>query len=137
MIPDGPARDDDRLGLHLHRLDGSRLVLHVVGELDRFTAPVLVAFVEERLGREPPGTALTIDLTAAPFVDVGGLNALLHVQRRAGMRGVVVHVGPCRASFLRLLDITWTVGLTASAPYGPQSYRPPARQPSGGPPRRR
>ena len=114
MIPEGPARDDDHLGLHLHRLDGSRLVLHVVGELDRFTAPVLVAFVEERLGPEPPGTDLAIDLTATSFVDVGGLNALLHVQRRAGTRGIAVHVGPCRAAFLKLLRLTRTVGLTAS-----------------------
>jgi anti-anti-sigma factor len=113
LIPDRPARDD-HLGLHLHRLDGSRLVLHVVGELDRFTAPVLVAFVEERLGCEPPGTDLAIDLTATSFVDVGGLNALLHVQRRVGTRGIAVHVGPCRTAFLRLLRLTRTVGLTAS-----------------------
>jgi anti-anti-sigma factor len=113
LIADRPARDD-HLGLQLHRLDGSRLVLHVVGELDRFTAPVLVAFVEERLGCEPPGTYLAIDLTATSFVDVGGLNALLHVQRLVGTRGIAVHVGPCRAAFLRLLRLTRTVGLTAS-----------------------
>ena len=119
MIPAGPDRDADLLGLQLYRLDRGRMVLHVVGELDRFTAPVLVAFVEERLGPEPPGTDLSIDLTATSFVDVGGLNALLHVQRRAGTRGIAVHVGPCRAAFLRLLRLTRTVGLTRS-PGGPE-----------------
>ena len=114
MIPEGSARETDSLGLHLHRLD-RRMVLHVVGELDRLTAPVLVAFLDDRLGREAPGTDLTIDLTRTSFVDVGGLNALLDGQRRAGIRGIAVHVGPCRASFLRLLDITGTTGLTVAA----------------------
>jgi anti-anti-sigma factor len=140
LIPDGPARDDDPvvdarpvdpLGLRLHRPDRGRMVLHVAGELDRLTAPVLVAFVDERLGREPPGTHLTIDLTETSFVDLGGLNALLDVQRRAGIRGIVVHVGPCRAPFLRLLRVTATMGLTVTAPDRPRGYRPRVCRPSG------
>ena len=68
-------------------------MLSVTGELDRLTAPVLVAFLAERLGSDAPDVTLTIDLTATSFVDVGGLNALLEVQRRARTDGVTVHVG--------------------------------------------
>jgi len=100
------AREANPLDLHLHRRDRSRMVLYVTGELDRLTAPVLVAFLDERLGSDPPGTDLTIDLTETSFVDIGGLDALLDVQRRAGVRGIVVHVGACRAQFLRLLRAT-------------------------------
>jgi ABC-type transporter Mla MlaB component len=141
LIPEGSAPDDDPvvgarepdpLGLHLHRLDRRRMVLYIVGELDRLTAPRLVAFLDDRLGHETPGTDLTIDLTWTSFVDVGGLNALLDVQRRAAVRGIVVHVGPCRAPFLRLLDATWTIGLTVAAHDRQRSYRPRACQPSGG-----
>ena len=131
MHDEPAAREPDPLGLHLHRLDRHRMVLYVAGELDRLTAPVLVAFLDERLERERPGTSLTIDLTETSFVDVGGLNALLDVQHRAGIRGIVVHVGPCRAPFLRLLRVTWTIGLTAAAPDRPGSYRPRACRPPG------
>jgi ABC-type transporter Mla MlaB component len=130
--PAAGAPEPDPLGLHLHRLDRGRMVLYVAGELDRLTAPVLVAFLDERLRREPPGTDLTIDLTETSFVDLGGLDALLDVQRRAGIRGVAVHVGRCRAPFLRLLRVTLTIGLTAAAADRPPSYRPRAWRPSEG-----
>ena len=124
MIPDGPARDEaDLLGLRLHRPGRGRTVLSVTGELDRLTAPVLVAFLAERLGSDAPDVTLTIDLTATSFVDVGGLNALLEVQRRARTDGVTVHVGACRAQFLLLLRATGTTGLIAPAPDRPRCYR--------------
>ena len=110
------AREANALGLHLHRLDPGRMVLYVSGELDRLTAPVLVACLDELLGSQPPGTSLMIDLTETSFVDVGGLNTLLDLQRRARERRIVVHVGACGAQFLRLLRATQTTGLTATAP---------------------
>jgi ABC-type transporter Mla MlaB component len=146
LIPLGPARDDDPVagaresdafGLRLQRLDPSRMVLYVSGELDRLTAPVLAACLDELLGSDPPDTSLTIDLTETSFVDVGGLNTLLDVQRRARVRGIVVHVGGCGAQFLRLLHATQTIGLTAKAPDRPRSCRPRACRPFGGRLRRR
>jgi ABC-type transporter Mla MlaB component len=116
----------EALGLHLHRLDRRRMVLYVTGELDRLTAPVLITLLDERLAGEAPGTGLAIDLTATTFVDVGGLNALLDVQRRAARRGIAVHVGACRAPFLRLLRVTRTLGLAAAASGRSWSYRPHA-----------
>jgi anti-anti-sigma factor len=126
------AREADPLGVHLHRLDPSRMVLYVSGELDRLTAPVLVACLDELLDSGAPGTSLVIDLTETSFVDVGGLNTLLDVQRRAKVRGIVVHVGACRAQFLRLLRATQTIGLTAMTPDPPRVYRPRGCWPLGG-----
>jgi anti-anti-sigma regulatory factor len=135
LIPGAPVRDhdasagspqDEALGLHLHRLDRRRMVLYVTGELDRLTAPVLVALLDERLAGERPDTVLTVDLTATAFVDVGGLNALLDVQHRAAVRGITLHVGACRAAFLRLLRVTRTLGLAAAPPDRPWSTRPHA-----------
>jgi anti-sigma B factor antagonist len=117
---------DEALGLHLHRLDRHRMVLYVTGELDRLTAPVLVALLDERLAGERPDTVVTVDLTATTFVDVGGLNALLEVQRRAAVRGITLHVGACRAAFLRLLRVTRTLGLAAAPGDRPWSTRPHA-----------
>src|SRR3954454_5468100 len=117
-------RMTEALGLHLHRLDRRRMVLYVTGELDRLTAPVLVTLLDERLAGEPPGTGLTIDLTASTFVDVGGLDALLDVQRRAARGGIAVHVGACRPPFLRLLRVTRTLRLAAAASGRSWSYRP-------------
>lgn len=108
------------------------MVLYVTGELDRLTAPMLVVFLAQRLGGDGPDTNLTIDLTATSFVDIGGLNALLEVQRRARLDGVTVHVGACRAQFLLLLRATATTGLIAPAPDRPRFYRARGCRPSGG-----
>jgi ABC-type transporter Mla MlaB component len=125
-------RAADPLGLQLHRPGRGRMVLYVTGELDRLTAPILVVFLAHHLGGDAPDTNLTIDLTATSFVDIGGLNALLEVQRRARLDGVTVHVGACRAQFLLLLRATGTTGLIAPAPGRPRFYRARGCRPSGG-----
>jgi ABC-type transporter Mla MlaB component len=98
---------------------------------------VLVAFLAERLGSGAPDVNLTIDLTGTSFVDIGGLNALLEVQRRARIQGVTVHVGACRAQFLLLLRATGTTWLIAPPPDRPRSYHARGCRPFGGRSRRR
>lgn len=145
MTPEGPVRDDDPVagaphtgafGLLMRRVDRSRWVVSVSGELDRLTAPALVACLDGLLRDRPPGTRLVIDLSGTSFVDVGGLNALLDVQRRLAVRGIALHVGACRAQFLRLLHATRITGLTAPVPDGHRSFRCRRYRRSGGRPRR-
>jgi anti-anti-sigma factor len=126
---DGASPESGLLGLRPHRLDGRRMVLYVSGELDRLTAPLLVAHLDELLRDDAHGTtSLTIDLAGTSFVDIGGLNTLLDVHRRAGARGIVVGVGECRAQFVRLLRVTGTLGLMAAG-----AGRPRSRQRTCGP----
>lgn len=132
VTPEGPVQDDGPVpgapqaaafGLVLRRVDRSRSALSVSGELDRLTTPVLVGCLDGLLRDRPPGTCLVIDLSGTSFVDVGGLNALLDVQRRLAVRGITLHVGACRAQFRRLLWATRTTGLTAPAPDGHRPFR--------------
>jgi len=59
--------------------------LHLEGELEATTAPLLDCLVTDALGRRDGD--LLLDLTEAGFCDVKGLDCLLAARRRAQARG--------------------------------------------------
>jgi anti-sigma B factor antagonist len=62
------------------RPSGERTVVHVVGEIDVYTAPVL----REELARLSDGghNDLVVDLTEVPFMDSTGLGVLVGALKR-------------------------------------------------------
>jgi anti-anti-sigma factor len=69
------------LRLSISRPDPTVAVVHVAGEIDASTAPELRALLDA-----PPEQTvrhLLLDLSAVSFLGVGGLSALIAVQRRA------------------------------------------------------
>jgi anti-anti-sigma factor len=88
----------------LHLAVDERGVLHVTGDIDMASGPLLEAAISERAGTAP----LELDLDGVGFIDSSGLRTLLTASRRAAERssGVVLHhVGP---EIARLLEITGT-----------------------------
>jgi anti-anti-sigma factor len=85
-----------RLQLDVERLDGSRVRVRAVGELDLLTAPRLQEFATSLI--DGGCTHIDLDLAAVPFCDVAGLNVLLAIQRRVkDRRGHLVIYEPCNA----------------------------------------
>ena len=75
------------------------------GEMDMFTAPVLVEKVLELAG--PDRCPLDLDLSQVTFIDSKGLHALIQLRALVPMLRVVA----CSSQVARVLEIT---GLTAT-----------------------
>ena len=75
---------EDLLSLHVSWVRPDALVM-AIGEIDHFTAPLLRRRLREVLGGDPG--RLLIDLSAVPFVDLGGLRVLSSVGRELRERG--------------------------------------------------
>jgi anti-anti-sigma factor len=116
--------DPGSLRLHEHRPDPTHTVLCVDGELDRQTAPLLAARLDELVRRAADGAVLTVDLAGTSFVDVGGVRTLLDACGRARQRGIEVRVGACRRQFLRVLSVTGAAALIEVVPDPPRCGLP-------------
>lgn len=84
------------------RADGQRLV--VEGDVDVFSAPQLVAAVEEAIERRPE--RLVLDLRAVGLADSTGLAALIRCRRRAHVRDVALVLDVGDGPVARVLRLT-------------------------------
>ena len=80
---------------------GGRVVLHISGELDLVSEPLLAAALAEAQGRP-----VRIDLSELAFMDSTGLRALLSAARESGDLQLS---GPLQAPVRRLLELTQTL----------------------------
>lgn len=76
----------------------------VVGELDLFSSPRLVAVVEANGPRLAP--VVTIDVSELGFCDSTGLYSLVDCQRVAAANGSRMRLGRPSASLRRILELT-------------------------------
>jgi anti-anti-sigma factor len=83
-----------------------KVVIVLRGDLDRVAVSVLAVCIEEIVGGLVCDQAVVVDLAGVGFVDVGGMNLLLHVTRRAADRGVRLCLAGCSAHLVRLLTLT-------------------------------
>lgn len=100
------------------------VVLGVIGDLDRCTAPMLSACLS-RLLSSADDVGIVVDLTKTPFVDVGGLNALLTAGRRARESGGSLGLVGCSAQVLRLVHLAGAADLFAGVTGREQSAGAP------------
>lgn len=89
--PDGPA---------------ARTVVHVVGEVDVATSPLMAAAIERALETDTGDRAqVVVDLARVRFIDAGGINVLLRAAQQArAVGGTLVLRSPSRA-VRRMLDV--------------------------------
>jgi anti-sigma B factor antagonist len=101
-----PSRQrPDQFQLDVRHEDPGETVVFVRGELDIATTPELYACLSTLLDADTPCPVLVVDLAAAPFVDIRGVNVLLDAHRRAADRGVVLSLAGCRAQLVRVLHV--------------------------------
>jgi anti-anti-sigma factor len=93
-----------RLDVDLVRA-GSLATLAARGDLDMATAPTLVEAAERVLGDQPAGE-LIVDLAGVGFCDSAGINALIHLRKRADQAGWLIRVARPQAPVRRVLELT-------------------------------
>jgi anti-anti-sigma factor len=81
--------------------DGETVVLHLSGELDLVSEPILAAALARADGR-----SVRIELEELAFMDSTGLRALLSAARE--VRGLELR-GPLQEPVRRLLELTQTI----------------------------
>jgi anti-sigma B factor antagonist len=79
-------------------------VLHVHGEIDGYTAPVLRKAFTEAVGKG--NTNLIIDLSGVPFIDSAGLSVLISARRVVGLAEGRLRLVTAVPATLRLLRMT-------------------------------
>lgn len=79
------------------------LVIHVVGEIDTLTAPVLRAQLDEQL---PAATLLVLDLTQVTFLGSAGLAVLVATKDDAERRAITLRLVPGSRIVTRALEAT-------------------------------
>ncbi|MEU1253258.1 STAS domain-containing protein [Streptomyces chartreusis] len=91
--------------LNVHRHDqATRALITLAGEIDRATAPLVLAAVTASLR---DGIRITdVDLTAVTFCDVGGLNAFLTASGLAADAGTTLRLHHPPPSLVRIIEIT-------------------------------
>ncbi len=82
---------------------GESALLHVAGELDIATAPLMLSELTDLAGRQY--RHVDLDLLHLTFCDGSGLMALLEGRRRIAQRGGAVKLHDPRPTLRRLLDI--------------------------------
>lgn len=104
--------DDDGTPLAVTVEDrGGVYVVHVDGEVDLSTAPLLDGALEAGLSSGRP--TVVVDLRRVSFVDCTGIGLLIQARSRACREGTRLHVlaGRAVARTAALLDLTVTLGL--------------------------
>jgi anti-anti-sigma factor len=117
----------DRFHLDVCPDDQGKAVIHVCGELVIVTTPLLETCLSTLLDADLPYRALEVDLSAAPFVDLGGVNVLLDAHRRATAHGVALWLTGCSAQLVRLLHVIHVLDVVDPVP--PRRALRPARRP--------
>jgi anti-anti-sigma factor len=105
------ARHGTPVGQTLHvsvqRPEPGSVVVHMRGEIDMAAVPRLAELIRQRLTAAFLRTVV-LDLSEVDFLSTGGLELLLHAQRRAEHRGVALYVVPDDRCVRRLVDLTGT-----------------------------
>lgn len=97
------------------------LVVHVVGEIDTLTAPVLHAQLDEHLA----GTQLLVlDMSQVSFLGSAGLAVLVAAKEDADRRGHRLRLVPGSRIVTRALEATGLLGLFDVAGDVPQALHP-------------
>lgn len=103
-MPHAPLPPGDRFGATVDvEQRGSALVLHVVGELDLVTTPILSEASNTALQSRPP--VLVIDLTGVTFLASVGMSAIVAAHEAGGETTKVRVVGGSRDT-LRPIRVT-------------------------------
>lgn len=87
---------------------GDALVMHVVGEIDTLTAPVLRAQLDEHL---PRTRLLVLDMSQVSFLGSAGLAVLVAVKDDADRRGHRLRLVPGSRIVTRALEATGLLNL--------------------------
>jgi anti-anti-sigma factor len=83
------------------------VVVHLTGELDLYTVPILRAVLETEPVWDPPATeAVILELDGLAFCDSSGLGELIAVLNRAQAAGVRLLLSTVPPAVVRLLAIT-------------------------------
>ena len=83
-------------------------VVHVVGEIDTLTAPVLRAQLDEHL---PVVPLLVLDLSDVTFLGSAGLAVLVETQKAARSRDVALRLIATTRAVTRPLEVTGLIDL--------------------------
>ena len=112
----GAVSDDDPPSWHVDvdpQPDG--VVVHVAGDLDLETAPLLIADAEPLFR---PDHAVVIDLRRLAFIDSSGLAALIRLHRHAsgnGSRFEIIAPGPPVAKAFQITGLDQVLPLRGDA----------------------
>jgi anti-anti-sigma factor len=133
--PFSPVTASPLLDLHIsHPAPGTTRV-RVSGEVDLFTATVLLQRLLQVLREQRP-TVLDVDLATVTFLDCHGVDALVVARDAARHAGVQLRVSHPQRIVRRVLDLVGLLGIFADPI---EVARPPATGPGrtkhGGPPR--
>ena len=82
---------------------GGQIELHLIGELDIASAPLLLEYLQEAYESGVP--ELTLDATALEFVDSVGLSLLVGAHKRSASEGNVLLLRGVGPQLSRLLSI--------------------------------
>lgn len=91
----------------VRRPEPGSVVVHIRGEVDMASIPRLGELIRQRL-RAAYLRAVVLDLSEVDFLSTGGLEMLLHAQRRAENRGVALYIVPDERCVHRLVQLTGT-----------------------------
>jgi anti-sigma B factor antagonist len=97
------------------------LVVHVVGEIDTLTAPVLRAQLDEHL---PTARLIVIDLSQVTFLGSAGLAVLVAAKDDADRRGHQLRLVPGSRIVTRALEATGLLSLFDVADGVSEALRP-------------
>ena len=104
------------LRIDVHGVNRDTVVIQLCGELDRATAPALTLQLRRLLGADASCATVIIDMAGTSFLDVGGLNTLLDVHRRANVQGIAVCLTRCTRQVLQMLQATRTAAVLKVVP---------------------
>lgn len=96
-------------------------VLHVAGEVDTLTAPLLTEQLEQRLSS---GSLLVLDLSAVTFLGSAGLAALVAAKDQAQQQGRGLRLVCGSRIVTRALEATGLLSLFDVAGGVPEALRP-------------
>ena len=98
--------------------DDDTATLHLRGELDITTSPLLDAVLDQLLHarREPPVKHLVVDMADVRFADAAGISPVLHARAVLGKRAGCVLVRRPTRPVRRVLDVLSLQELVEAAP---------------------
>jgi anti-sigma B factor antagonist len=96
-------------------------VVHVVGEIDTLTAPVLRTRLDEQVAAVP---LLVLDLTDVTFLGSAGLAVLVAAKDEADRRRHTLRIVPGSRIVTRALEATGLLGIFDIAEGVPQALEP-------------
>ena len=105
-----PAQSPDRLAVRVTQPTATVAVLHLRGELDLFTAPLVDSHIAKQLA-DKPRTHLVLDLTGITFFGSAGVASLVRAAESADDTEVRLVVATTNRVVLRPLQVTGIAGM--------------------------